>query len=207
MNRLQHKKPLRFSFTIACCLLRNNLFYHEHIAGKEVKFTGGSFLKAIGRNTSGASHEWLKDSLTRLMISAVELSDGKKTFSGQLIHNWYLDEVDKKCVVELNPQLMNLFAHDSWTAIEWEQRKQLKGKPLAQWLHGFYSSHAHPFDMKVETLHGLCGSETKDMYAFKQMLKEALNDLATVTGWFCRIENNKVQIFKDHSHLLAKLKK
>ena len=29
---------------------------------------------------------------------------------------------------------------------------------LAQWLHGFYASHAKPFPIKIETLHRLCGS-------------------------------------------------
>lgn len=175
--------------------------------GTEVAFSGGGFLKAIGRNTSGASHEWLKDSLTRLQVAAVELSDGKKTFSGTLIHNWYLDEVNKNCVVKLNPDLVNLFSRDTWTGIEWEQRKALKGKPLALWLHGFYSSHKNPFDIKIETLHKWCGSETKDIYAFNQMMKEALVDLSEAAKWNCRIEGDKVQIFKKPEQLIKRLAK
>lgn len=37
-------------------------------------------------------------------------------------------------------------------------RHALDGHQLAQWLHGFYASHAKPFPIKIETLHRLCGS-------------------------------------------------
>lgn len=175
--------------------------------GTEVAFSGSGFLKAIGRNASGASHEWLKDSLTRLQVAAVELSDGKKTFSGTLIHNWYLDEVNKNCVVKLNPDLVNLFSRDTWTGIEWEQRKALRGKPLALWLHGFYSSHENPFDIKIETLHKWCGSEAKELFHFKAELKESLFSLSEATDWNCRIDRDKAQIFKTPEQLVKRLTK
>lgn len=175
--------------------------------GQQIRFTSGSFLTAIGRNTSGASHEWLKDSLTRLQSAVVEMTDGSKTFSGQLIHNYYVDEVTRECVIELNSKLSALFEKDSWTGIEWEQRKQLMGKTLALWLHGFYSSHAKPYDYKVETLWKLCGSEAKELKEFRRILSESLPGLCESTGWSCRIENDKLQVFKTPEQLTKRLSK
>ena len=38
-------------------------------------------------------------------------------------------------VIEINPQIVALYGRDGWTQVEWEQRRALKGQPLAQWLH------------------------------------------------------------------------
>lgn len=175
--------------------------------GQQIRFTSGSFLKAIGRNSSGASHEWLKDSLTRLQSAVVEMTDGTKTFSGQLVHNYYIDEITKECVIELNPKLSAIFDKDSWTGLDWEQRKALKGKPLALWLHGFYSTHENPFDYKVETLWRLCGSEAKELFHFREQLGEALPFLGEATGWSMRIEEDKLQVFKTPEKLIGRLAK
>ena len=53
-------------------------------------------------------------------------------------------------------------------------RHALDGKPLAQWLHGFYASHARPYPLRVETLHQLCGSEAKRLTDFKVDLRRSL---------------------------------
>ncbi len=46
-----------------------------------------------------------------------------------------------------------LFNRDSWTQIDWNIRRALIGHPLAQWLHGFYSTHAaKSIPYKAETL-------------------------------------------------------
>jgi hypothetical protein len=173
--------------------------------GSQVRFTAGSFLKAIGRNTSGASHEWLKDSFTRLQGAIVEMTDGKKTFSGQLIHNYYVDEITKECIIELNPKLANLFSSDGWTGIDWEQRKALMGKPLALWLHSFYSTHAQPFDYKIETIWKLCGSEAKELKHFKEKLSEAILDLGSVTGWCMEIKSDKLTVSKAPQDVIKRL--
>ena len=173
--------------------------------GNTIQFTAYGFLKAIGRNTGKSDREWLAGAFARLRTSDVEINDGKHAFFGALVSSGQKNEETEKYELVLNPRIASMYNDDSWTGIDWEQRKALMGKPLALWLHGFYSSHAKPFDYKVETIHGLCGSEAKDLNDFKIQLKEALKSLAVATGWFCRIENNKVQIFKDQSQLLARL--
>jgi hypothetical protein len=68
-------------------------------------------------------------------------------------------------------------------------------KPLAQWLHAFYRTHAQPNALTVETVHRLCGSESKLMHSFRRELSEALVSLSEATGWECHIdEKDLVQI-------------
>lgn len=157
--------------------------------GVEIRFTGHGFLKAIGRGTGKSQHEWLKSALRRLMTSLVELEDGKKAYAGQLLHHWYRDEETGHHVMELNPKIAAMYGTDGWTQVEWEQRQALKKQPLAQWLHGFYSTHAAPFPYKVETLHRLCGSEAERMDHFREKLRKALDAVAQATGWAWEIDD------------------
>ncbi len=175
--------------------------------GNRIEFSAHGFLKAIGRSTGSSDHEWLKGAFARLASSVVELSDGKRAYFGALISYGQRNDETGRYGLELNPKIANLYNDDGWTGQDWEQRKALKGKPLALWLHGFYSSHAKPFDYKIETIHGLCGSEAKDIYAFNQMIKEALNDLSKASGWNCRVEGDKLQIFKTPEQLIKRLAK
>ena len=82
--------------------------------------------------------------------------------------------------MEINPRLAKFYGRSQWTQIDWEQRQQLRGKPLALWLHGFYASHAAPHALSVEYLHKLSGSQTKQLKHFKQNLGRALRDLEAV---------------------------
>ena len=175
--------------------------------GVRINFTAHHFLKSIGRNTSGANHEWLKGALARLSGSVVELKDGKRAYWGALISHGERNDETGHFELEINPRIANLYNNDGWTGQDWNQRKELQGKPLALWLHGFYSSHAQPFDIKIETLHKLCGSEAKELFHFKEKLSEALPYLCEATGWNCRIEGDKLQIFKTPEQLIKRLAK
>ena len=77
---------------------------------------------------------------------------------------------------------------DVSSSVEFGQRMALKKRPLAHWLHGYYSSHAKPFPVKVETLHRLCGSQNTAIKGFKQELKSALEKLEEVTHWRWEID-------------------
>jgi len=47
-------------------------------------------------------------------------------------------------VVIFNPKILT-FYEGGWTAIDWQYRRRLRGKPLALWLHGYLASHAKPY--------------------------------------------------------------
>ncbi len=172
--------------------------------GCQIRFTGYSFLKAIGRNTGKSDREWLKGVLLDLASSVVEISDGKRAYFGPLIHHGVRDEVTMEFVIEVNPRVAILYGADGWTQIEWAQRWALRRQPLAQWLHGFYSTHAEPYPYKVETLRRLAGSENEHLYSFRQELRSAMSKVSEVTGWaWCIADADLVQVTKLNTHKSA----
>lgn len=157
--------------------------------GTKIQFTAHGFLKAIGRNTSGASHDWLKNAFRRLASSVVEIKEDKRAYFGPMLHHGARDDETGHYVIEINPAIVALYGSDGWSSIEFEQRKALKRQPLSQWLHGFYSTHAKPYPLKVETIHRLSGSEAKQMKHFRATLRDSLTKLQEVTGWQWEIDN------------------
>lgn len=172
------------------CLAKNNKL------GARIEFSANSFLKAIGRDTGKSQHDWLENALRRLMSSVVEVKDGNKAYAGQLLHDWARDDKTKHHVIEINPAIQRLYAQDGWTRVEWQQRLSLSGHPLAQWLHGFYSTHSSPFDYKIETIHKLCMSENSQIRDFKRELKTSMGLVCKVTKWKFSISENKLSIKK-----------
>ncbi|GAB3369589.1 hypothetical protein GCM10027514_01910 [Azotobacter armeniacus] len=156
--------------------------------GSRIQFAAHGFLKGIGRSTGGKDVSWLKGAFARLASSVVEIKDGKRAYFGPMLHGGARNEETGHYVIEMNPQIVALYGCDGWTQVEWEQRRALKGQPLAQWLHSFYSTHAAPFPMKVETIHHLCGSEAGRLAEFRRDLKDALAKVEAVTGWSWEID-------------------
>ncbi len=150
----------------------------QHPLGTRCHFTGYGFLKSLGRPTGGDHHEWLKDALARLTSATVEITHRQFSYFGPLVYEGTRDESDDqhRYVLEINPKIMALYSA-GWTAVDWETRQKLRRKPLALWLHGFYSSHAAPHPLKVETIHRLCGSRNKDIGGFKRDLGNAFKQL------------------------------
>ena len=149
-----------------------------HPLGTRCEFTAHAFLKALGRSTGKPMHEWLKDTFARLGSCFVEITHNHLTYGGNLLE-LYRDEDTGRYCLEVNPKIVALY-NAGWTAIDWQQRQQLRRKPLALWLHGFYASHADPYPMKVEKLMQLSGSRTKEVWKYKQSLKKALSAVQTV---------------------------
>ena len=157
--------------------------------GNRIETTERALLKSLDRTYGKSGREWLKKVIARLTATAVEFRHSKQTYGGSLVDEFYRDETLGCYVLVLNPQIQKLFAKDDWSQIEWEQRQALRGQPLAQWLHGYYSSHAEPYAVKVETLHKLAGSDTKQLKHFRAELREALQKLDDVTGWRSTIDS------------------
>jgi hypothetical protein len=165
-----------------------------HPLGNICHFKANAFLKALGRSNGKRDYVWLDDAITRLVACAVEIRNGKKVFTGSLLSSCIRDETTGAYKLTLDPETIRLYGGENWTGIEWEQRQTLRGKPLALWLHGFYSSHAQPYPLKVETLRELSGSATKEPRKFKQNLKAAFADLESTTGIKGTIDGNLVTV-------------
>jgi hypothetical protein len=155
------------------------------------------FLEGLGRSNKGrGNYRWLKDSLRRLQNTLIEFKAGSIWIRFNLINQTIGNEETKNIVLQFDPLLMKLFVPDSWTALWWQQRLQLKRKALALWLHGYYASHAEPYPVKVETLMKLCGSGAKDKKHYKESLKVALEQLKKVSGIITMIDEDDLVIAK-----------
>lgn len=142
--------------------------------GSKCRVTSYALLKLMGKKDTGGNRETLHARITRLRANAVEVKQGRYTYIGGLLAGAAKDEETQEWVIEIDAKIRPLFADDQFTQLEWAVRHALDGQPLAQWLHGFYASHAKPFPVKVETLHRLCGSETCEMWKFVQTMRKAL---------------------------------
>jgi hypothetical protein len=148
----------------------------EQGLGARVVCSERAFLRALGRATKNI--EWLKDALARLTACAVEITHQGKTYWGSLIQEGGRDEIAGKFVILLNPKLAALFDDVTWQ--EWKIRCALN-RDLAKWLQGYIASHqataSNPHRFGLERLRKLCGSETDELWKFRQQIREAMQEL------------------------------
>jgi len=150
--------------------------------GSQVRVTSYALLKLMGRADTGGNRQTLHRRVTRLRAGAIEIKQGRYVYIGGLVDEAYKDEETQEWIIVLNPRLRALYGPDQFTQIEWAVRHELDGQQLAQWLHGFYASHAKPFPIKIETLHKLCGSEAVLMSDFAKKLRKALDAVAEASA-------------------------
>lgn len=153
----------------------------------EVKFTAHSILKELGRGNGKSQHEQLKEELLRLISGGVEIAwkNEKKSFAGALVSSYFRDDNTGHYVVKFNQDMLTLY-ESGHTLIDWNQRMALGKNNLAKWLHDQYSTHAKPHPYKVETIRDLSGSDTAELWKFRQTLKKALDalkDVGAIMAW------------------------
>lgn len=150
--------------------------------GESVEFSAYRFLKDIGRHTGKSQRDWLEESFVRLMTSEIQVSEGGKSYTGKLIQHHVRDKTGLH-KIKINKELANLYGHDGYTKVDWNERLALRKHPLAQWLHGFYSTHARPFRYKLKTIHHLCGSHSKSLNDFKKDVIKAFEVMHSEIKW------------------------
>ena len=143
--------------------------------GSQCRLTSYALLKLMGLTDTGKNRATLQNRIERLVANALTVKQGRYTYIGSLIRFAAKDEDTQEWVIELDAKMRPLFAGDQFTQIEWAVRHALIGQPLAQWLHGFYTSHAKPFPMRMETLLKLSGSENSNLRSAQQTLRNALD--------------------------------
>ena len=152
----------------------------QHPLGCMCEFTAHGLLKSLGQHTGLSQHKQLHSTIIRLTACAVEITHEGKTYFGPLVKSGLKDELTSHYRIELNRELIRLFGDNQWTALDWQQRQQLRGKLLAQALHAFYSSHRQPFPIRLDTLRGYVGSRNIQRAGFKVKLRTALEELVSI---------------------------
>ncbi|MBI7168908.1 hypothetical protein JEU09_31385, partial [Pseudomonas aeruginosa] len=156
-------------------LLRN------HPLDQELHTSIYALLKGLGITDTGPSRASLKHRLLRLSSCELSIRTASCVYEGNLTKTDGLDG-NKPPALSLNPSIIRLFASDQYTLIHWGVRCMLSGSPLAQWLHGYYSTHAAPYPVRIDTLHKLSGSKTLSPGKFLQLLRRALDKLTLASA-------------------------
>jgi hypothetical protein len=155
--------------------------------GTECTFTGYEFLRELDRAVSKGCYDDLDASLRRMRRGELEVewsvNGHNYVFTGSLIASYIRETTTKRYKVTFAPEVSVLFATASWTQIEWEERKSLKGQPLAQWLHSYYSTHATPYPLSAAFIHEKSGSSSALLKNFKIDLKRAFKVLHDKLSW------------------------
>lgn len=136
-----------------------------------------ALLKQQNKTDTGANRATLYKCLDKLKASAVEITDSRYSYTGSLIDSIYKDIPSRELVVCLNSKLIRLFGTGKYTKVDWSIRRSLTNKPLAQWLYGYYCSHAEPIPVSVETLLKMAGSEDSSDSSAEKNLHRALKSL------------------------------
>lgn len=145
--------------------------------GSQCRVTSYALLKLMGKTDTGSNRATLHARIERLVANALTVKQGRYSYIGSLISFAAKDEETQEWVIELDSRLRPLFAADQFTQIEWDVRHALNGHQLAQWLHGFYATHAQPYPINVATLLKLSGSENTEPRSSRQKLRKALDAL------------------------------
>jgi hypothetical protein len=152
--------------------------------GTEINLTGHSILRTLKLPTGGEQHRRLEEAIDRLAGCYIKLdfTEGHNRFKygGSLIDKFFKHENTGHYLMVMSRELTKLFAPDGWTAINFDQRLQLRSKQLAQFLHGYYSSHERPHPVKLSTLQELSGSVNKQPAGFKAKARTALDELVKI---------------------------
>lgn len=181
------------------------LLIEQKPLNKVIYFSQYSFLKNIKRDVGSSQYKELKRALKRLASAIIEIDDGNIIRFDGLIQNGEYNHKLRKYALKVTKNILSVYRPNSWSQVSRSERMQMKGQHLAQWLHGFYSSHAKPRAIKVKTIHTLCRSHTKKIENFRYSLKLALNRLSSVTNWSCYIdETDKVIIIRKPTRSQAK---
>lgn len=145
--------------------------------GTAFKTSAYELLKQQGKTDAGNNRKTLYKRLHRLTAATLEIERPRSTYTGGLIFSFERDELTHELVLTLDPKLSKLFGPDEFTHVDWPIRRCLNAKPLAQWLHGFLSSHAEPIPMAVDTIMRMAGSLDASASSREQNLRRALDAL------------------------------
>ncbi len=164
-------------------------------------------LTDIGKRNSGQNRRDLIDTIIRLRGAVVEITQGEQRYIGGLIDRANINEITGKWEITIDPKIAVLFRDDQYTRIHWNLRLSLRKKPLAMWLHGFFSSHKKPYPIKASTIQNLCKSRSSSQRNFRNItLPKALSEISRVSRALGKefqweIEGGLVRILKNFEDL------
>jgi hypothetical protein len=148
--------------------------------GHIARFSYRMFLRFLGRELGSNSRDSLRQLLDDLTGTVIRITDpsGNESIAGPVLgptaDSGQEDEAEFAVVITRD--LCRMFER-GFALIDWQQRLQLKRKPLALWLQLYFSQFHRP--VEVRELLRLCGS-SDELRFFRRRLKRELETLEKV---------------------------
>lgn len=165
--------------------------------GTSFPMSRSRFLKAIGRNHSGASYHWLMQAIKDLTFAMLvvevfdkqgqsRLSIGQATAFHMISSFCYSDESEEYRIT-IDPRWLEMYANNEFALIDWNKRLQFKrGQDKAKTLQRLIATSTNPVQRySLEWLKLKMGHESPDR-KFREALASActeLQRLKILTAW------------------------
>ncbi|CAG7856634.1 Plasmid replication initiator protein TrfA [biofilm metagenome] len=150
--------------------------------GEPFSFSIKNLVKDVNWSKSGRNYDRARECISRLRANEV-LALNEKAYgrSGtiSLIQNYeIINDSDGKPTqykVFINPNLILLFAGNTFTSHKWEIYRDLS--PVARRLADYVESHKHPFPLTIERFKKMCGSTDASLSSWRQTVKRACSEV------------------------------
>ncbi len=80
-----------------------------------------------------------------------------------------------RCQVEIDAEIVVLFAGDHYTKFVWEKYRKLS--PTARRMFDYFATHKEPYPLKLETFRLMCGSDSTRPKKWREQVGEACDEL------------------------------
>lgn len=164
--------------------------------GEDVFQSVNAVLAGLGRHTQQEQRTQLFEQVSRLVRGTLRITPPKMDrYEGHLLDDATTPEDQKSqprlrrnLSYRLNPKFAFFYNSAAYTLFDWRERVKIKGRgsELAKWLHLWIIGNAEQFAHKVETICDKCGSRIKELYKFRQLLRQALDllkEAGVITAW------------------------
>jgi len=148
--------------------------------GEPVSFTFYELCQDLDWSINGRYYTRAEECLTRLQASAMQFSSQRigRLESVSLIRRFRVLDRGKRtsrCQVEIDAEIVVLFAGDHYTKFVWEKYRKLS--PTARRMFDYFATHKEPYPLKLETFRLMCGSDSTRPRKWREQVGEACDEL------------------------------
>jgi hypothetical protein len=152
--------------------------------GEPFEFSVKDLVRDVNWSKSGRNYDRVRECISRLKANEVLALNNKaygKSGAISLIHKYeVINDADGRPTqyrVWINPNLILLFAGNTFTSHNWEVYRDLS--PVARRLADYIESHKHPFPLSLEKFRQMCGSIDAKTFSWRQTVRKACSEVQT----------------------------
>jgi hypothetical protein len=152
--------------------------------GEPFEFSVKDLVRDVNWSKSGRNYDRVRECISRLKANEVLALNNKaygKSGAISLIQKYeVINDADGRPTqyrVWINPNLILLFAGNTFTSHNWEVYRDLS--PVARRLADYIESHKHPFPLSLEKFRQMCGSIDAKTFSWRQTVRKACSEVQT----------------------------